>query len=404
MLLASTSMAACGSGDGPRETTPPPTSPPQTSASTTTAPVTTGPSVTTAPTASATPSTPAATPVNLVEAIGAAPADASALYFRDWDMTKDALGVHGPSTALPDDDLQAFFRAVFQSDTPDLSEGQVDPASQLDRWGFTAIDLRWESFLPGSGTVLAFDDDFDVSSLVDAFVACGFEQQDVNGVPVFVTESSNECLTAPPALVATLPTGTAFGVDAAGGFLVIAMDPAAVATELAVLAGEADRLSDEPGSTEFLEQLAPANFAVLVAIDLRTCGFFANGSLPSDPSNLEELQAQQAPYIGHLYRWLVLAEQYEADHPTGQIGFLYGNADYAVADLPLRNSADAIPSLKQGKTYQEFAFTTTDVDASGTTIMVQVGPPPDGPLDLTRLYNGGGVDLMFALCGRVPRD
>jgi hypothetical protein len=182
--------------------------------------------------------------------------------------------------------------------------------------------------------------------------------------------------------------------------MVVALDPGDVRAELQLLAGEGDALVDRPGVEGFVASLAQADWAWVMFLSLEDCDTLQNVVLGKDLSNLDELRAKEAPFVGHPYDMLVLAERFEARPAIGQIAFLYGNVGYAKADLELRSRADEIPSLQVNQAYRDFSFRTTDVAADGGGIVLDVVAIPNGELDLAQLL--GTLDMMFALCGRVP--
>ncbi len=157
-------------------------------------------------------------------------------------------------------------------------------------------------------------------------------------------------------------------------------------------------MADGPGTAEVVESIGRADNAYIVPAADKTCSRLRRAVLGRSltPQALAEFMEIERRYLGRAWLLLALAQRSEPGPREGTISLSYDTAEDASADLALRSGASDMKSFQQLRPYGDFAFRTTDSDASGNVITISATDPENGMLDMVQL--GTVSDLVFALC------
>lgn len=340
---------------------------------------------------------------HLAQALAMVPAGTSELYFTDWSLIKEYLGVPDLSSKSSIDERREFLMSTAKGQAAASGYGANRFRDHAENWTWDNSDLVWEVTLGMKSAppayVLQFPGDFDFAPLLALFEERGFSQSEHQGVTVYSHEMDLKAEWLRTSEFGILNTA----VLQEEKVLVLSSSIEGVIAILNVQEGHANSLADNEAAQATADRLGEVAAAVISAGPDACQGFSAGplleilGQEITDEqfARLKEL-VEEGPQV-HIYTALGVGYRYEEDQPVGLIVMHYANADYAQADLePRRQLTQEGISVQAKQPYGEVFFALNEASVEGSDLVFRVSPINDMPRRLFSMVISR--DMLFAAC------
>lgn len=320
--------------------------------------------------------------------------EGGSLYFTDLDQFRTFAGAEDLDAArASSDELSEFYKFLSAPDHPyGGSYGAYTWPEHRRNWGWNELDLVWEANVsaPGAtGSVVAFNPDFELTRLTSRLVKRKFRRSTYKGVAVY-SHSDLSVLSVPTGIegVPDIPSTSIQMLNA--GILedesvaVFSYEKKDVRAMIDV-ARDGPSVGDDDDYAGLADRYADAAALYLAPAD---CGL---------PSRVHPSVRRPAlGFKGKRYETLALVYRVEGEgETTGSIAMHYADAEDAKEDLEKRErAASGFSLISPGVSYSEL-FSLQDASVDGNDLILEV-EPADGRLALSKLL--GEEDLLFALC------
>jgi hypothetical protein len=319
------------------------------------------------------------------------PTPETIVEFTDIALIKRYENAEGVTSQSSLEARESFVKALSQNHLVSLGNIATQWQQHAELWSFDLTDIRW--WVTSSelvGYVIAFQQDFDFTTLKNLFEERGFTKTSYGNTVLYQhdLDLSADWLQGNLSILNT-------AILENEKVLIMSSIPESVEAILETRANQNQSLASEAGIQTITEQLGETAGVIL---EINNCLAYSMPiTLTENFDELEEKFGELASSTLHPYQVLALGYRYEADKPLGTLLLHYANISDARADLEVRKQGAAEgTSFVVNKLYKESVFGLESATTEGNTIIFKLQPVDDKP---QRLFNMVYQrDMAFAGC------